>query len=98
MGERSEALMRIVVCIVSGIILSIWKIIIQILVIVHWIYAIITGKRIKELAEFCHIWNCQIYRFLKYLTFATNRRPFPFEGLAKVDPVEMVVKPKKKRK
>ena len=83
MGERVEALMRIVVAIVSGIILGIWKALIQLLAIVHWIIVIITGKRNKGIAEFSEIWNTQIYIFLRYMTFVTNERPFPFESLAK---------------
>ncbi len=81
MDERTEALMRIVVGIVSGIILSVWKALIQILVIVQWIIVIISGKRQKEIAEFSEIWNSQIYVFLRYMTFVSNKRPFPFDAL-----------------
>jgi sorbitol-specific phosphotransferase system component IIC len=88
MTERTEALMRIVVVIVTGIILGLWRGLIQILSIIHWIIILITNKRVKELARFCHIWNCQVYVFLKYVTFATNKRPFPFDKLAKVDPAD----------
>ena len=52
MTERVEALMRIVVAIISGIILGIWKMLVQILAIVHWFIVIITAKRNKEIAEF----------------------------------------------
>lgn len=83
MSERIEALMRIVVVIVSGIILGLWKALIQILGIVHWFIAIIAGKRNKDIAEFSEIWNTQIYIFLRYMTFVTNERPFPFESLTK---------------
>jgi len=89
MSERKEAWFRIIVAIVSGIILGLWKALIQILVIVHWVYVVFAGKRIEGLSEFCHIWNCQVYTFLKYLTFATNERPFPFNDLAKVDKINM---------
>ena len=89
MNERTEALMRVVVLIVSGIILSFWKGLIQILIVFHWVMVLITGKRIKGLAEFCHVYNCQIYAFMKYITFATNKRPFPFTELAKVDKAEV---------
>jgi hypothetical protein len=81
MGERIEALMRIIVGIISGIILGIWKALIQILGIVHWIIVIISGKRQKGIAEFSEIWNSQIYVFLRYMTFVSNKRPFPFEVL-----------------
>lgn len=84
MSERKEALMRILVAIISGIILGVWTGLIQILALFHWIYVIITGKRIQGLAEFCEIWNTQIYTYLCYLTFVSNKkRPFPFKGLYK---------------
>ena len=83
MGERVEALMRIVVGIVSGIILGLWKILIQAVGIIHWIMVIIAGKRDKGLAKFSEIWNTQIYVFLKYMTFVSNKRPFPFNTLEK---------------
>jgi hypothetical protein len=83
MSERKEALMRIVVAIVTGIILSLWKTLVQLLVIVNWFIVIFTGERNKGLAEFCEIWNTQVYVFLKYITFVSNDRPFPFTSLAK---------------
>ena len=50
MGERTEAWLRIVVGIVSGIILSLWKALIQILGVVHWFIVIFSGKRQKGIA------------------------------------------------
>ena len=83
MAERSEALMRIVVGIVSGIIFGVWKMIIQVFGIVNFIITLFTGKRNKDLALFCEIWNTQIYIFLRYMTFVNNKRPFPFVSLKK---------------
>ncbi|NQU98639.1 DUF4389 domain-containing protein [Candidatus Woesearchaeota archaeon] len=83
MSERVEALMRIVVSIISGIILGLWKALIQIIALIHWIIAIITGKRMRDLANFCEIWNSQVYIYLRYLTFVSNKRPFPFSSLEK---------------
>lgn len=80
-NERKEALMRIVVGIVSGIILGVWKALIQIFVIIQFLVTLFTGKRNKELAKLCEIWNTQIYTFLRYMTFSTNKRPFPFTSL-----------------
>ena len=82
-SERVEALVRIVVGIVSGIILEIWKVLIQILGVVHWFIAIITGKRNEGIAEFSEIWNTQIYVYLRYMTFVNNERPFPFSAMSK---------------
>ncbi len=79
--ERLEALMRILVLIVSGIILGIWRIFVYLIIFVHIIYVLITGKRIKELAIFSETWNTQWYIFQKYIIFLDNRRPFPFGKL-----------------
>ncbi|MFH1275922.1 MAG: DUF4389 domain-containing protein [Candidatus Woesearchaeota archaeon] len=83
MSERVEAVMRIVIGIVSGIILGLWKGLIQILVLVQWVLAIFTNQRNKDLAEFCEIWNTQLYIYCRYMTFVTNERPFPFNNITK---------------
>ena len=83
MSERVEAIIRIIVSLISGFVLGIWKIVIQILVVVHWLIAVITDKRNKDIAEFSEIWNTQVYIFLRYVTFVSNKRPFPFNPLEK---------------
>lgn len=83
MSQRKEAWFRVIVLIISGIIIGIWKALIQFLAVIHWVYVIFSGKRIKELAEFCEIWNTQTYIFLRYITFVSNERPFPFKKLSK---------------
>lgn len=96
MSERKEAWMRIVVGIISGIILAIWKLLMEVLSIFHWIYVIFAGKRSEVIAEFANVWTTQAYRFVRYMTFTTNSRPFPFSNLGKVlHPVEMKLESKK---
>ena len=82
--ERKEAWFRIIVAIVSGIILGIWKGLIQILALVNWFIVMFTTKRNKELAEFSEYWNTEFYKFTRYLTFVTNKRPFPFSSLERM--------------
>ena len=90
MSERTEALLRIVIGIISGLILGLWKIIVQVVVIIHWIYVLVTGKRNKELAKFCNLWVTYVYNFVRYITFTTNKRPFPFNSLGKnIEKVDM---------
>ena len=84
MGERKEAWFRIIVAIVSGIILSVWKYLITLLGIVNWLIVVFSGKRNKDLAEFSEYWNTEMYKFLKYMTFITNKRPFPFSDLERI--------------
>lgn len=80
-SERKEAWMRIIIGLVSGIILSLWKTLIQILGVVHWFIVVFSGKRKRGIAKFSEIWNTQVYVFLRYMTFVTNERPFPFSDL-----------------
>ena len=56
MSERKEAWMRIVVGLVSGIILGMWKALVLVLTVFHWIYAVFSNKRSKAIAEFCNMW------------------------------------------
>ncbi|MEK6908447.1 MAG: DUF4389 domain-containing protein [Nanoarchaeota archaeon] len=81
-SQRRETLMRIVVLIVSGIILVIWRYLIGVFIIINFVYSLFTGKRLKELAELSEIWNTQWYLFQRYMTFVANMRPFPFTKLA----------------
>lgn len=83
MGERKESLMRIVVGIISGIIFGVWRYLIIVLMIFNFIYTLFMGKRLKEFAEMCEIWNTQWYTFQRYMFFVSNERPFPFRKLTK---------------
>ena len=82
--ERQEAFFRIIVGIVSGILLSVWKILIQILAIINWFVTIFTGKRNKDMADLCEYWNTEAYKFIRYLTFVSNKRPFPFSNVERM--------------
>ena len=83
MTERTEVLMRIVVGVVTGIILSVWRLLIYVFVLINVVYTLFSGKRHKEIAEMSEIWNTQVYIFIRYMTFVTNQRPFPFENMTK---------------
>ena len=87
-SERKEILWRILVGIVSGVILSVWKVLVIVLAVFNWIVVLFTGKRNKGIAEFCEYWNSEIYRFSKYLTMVTNERPFPFSDLKRLSKFE----------
>src|SRR5688572_26655025 len=82
-SQRKETLMRIIVCLVSGIILVVWRYLIALFIIINFVYSLFTAKRLKELANLSEIWNTQWYTFQKYMTFVTNVRPFPFTKLRK---------------
>ena len=81
--ERNESLMRILVGIVSGIIFYVWAYVVILFSIVNFIYTLIKGERSKDIAGLCETFNTQIYFFWRYMTFVSNKRPFPFERLEK---------------
>ncbi|MEX0932628.1 MAG: DUF4389 domain-containing protein [Candidatus Pacearchaeota archaeon] len=74
---------RIVVLIVTGTLLSVWKAFILFLVLINFVYTIFKGKRLKQVAEMGEIWNTQWYIFQRYMIFVSNKRPFPFTNLEK---------------
>lgn len=84
MSERKEAWFRIIVAIVSGIILSVWRYLVVILAVVNFIITIFSGKRNKALAVFCEYWNTEAYKYIRYLTFVVNKRPFPFSKMERM--------------
>ena len=81
--ERKEAWFRIIVLIITGIILYLWGYVILFLTIINWIIAVFSGKINRGISEFCSIWTKENYRFLQYIIFQTNERPFPFNSLEK---------------
>jgi sorbitol-specific phosphotransferase system component IIC len=87
-SERKEALFRIVVMIVSGVILAVWHTLIKLLIFVNFIIAIVSDERNKKLALFCEYWNTEAYKFLKYISFVSNKRPFPFSRIQRMGKFE----------
>lgn len=84
LSERKEAWFRIVVLIISGIILYFWRILICVLLILNWLITVISGKRNKDIAEFCEYWNTELYKFSRYITSVSNERPFPFTEMQRM--------------
>jgi len=82
--ERKEAWMRIIVGIVSGIILSVWGYVICALVVINWLVVVFSGKRNRGMAEFCEYWNTEYYKLMRYITFVSNKRPFPFSEMERL--------------
>ena len=82
-SERKEAWFRILVLIITGIILYLWGYVTLFLVIINWLVVVFSGKVNKGITEFCGIWVKEYYRFIRYISFQTNERPFPFNSLVK---------------
>lgn len=81
--ERKEVWMRIPIFIVSGIILHVWGFFIFIFALVQLIITLIEDKKNKEFLRMCDVYLVQLYTFVKYVTFLSDKRPFPFGNLEK---------------
>jgi len=86
--ERKEAWFRIIVAIISGIILAVWRYLIYVFVIINWFIVVFSGKRNEELAMFSEYFNTEFYKYLRYLTFVSNKRPFPFSEMERMSVFE----------
>jgi len=87
-SERKEAWFRILVAIVSGIILGIWRYLIIVFAIINWFIVVFSGKRNRDLAELSEYWNTEFYKYIRYLTFVNNVRPFPFSNVERMTKFE----------
>ena len=87
-SERKEAWFRIIVAIISGIILAVWKVLIVMFTVLNWIIVVFSGKRNKSLAERSEYWNTETYKYIRYLTFVSNKRPFPFSDAERMSKFE----------
>ncbi|MBS3092699.1 DUF4389 domain-containing protein [Candidatus Pacearchaeota archaeon] len=86
--ERKEAWFRILVLIISGIILNLWKVLICIFSIINWLIVVFSGKRNRDLAMLSEYWNTETYKFIRYLAFVSNVRPFPFTSAERLSKFE----------
>ncbi|MFH0832085.1 MAG: DUF4389 domain-containing protein [archaeon] len=82
--EAQEGWFRIIVAIVSGIILSLWGKLVSIVALISWFVVVFSGRRNKQLAEFCEPWNTENYKFMRYMTCVSNKRPFPFSKIERM--------------
>ncbi len=79
MGERVEALLRIPLAIVYGLILRVLAIVVGIVAIVQFFYTLILGERHRGLARFANAYSSFHFHVNRYLLFATNEKPL-FDG------------------
>ncbi len=78
MNERKEALFRVLVSIITGIILWLWSYLAGFLALLHWVIVLITNKRNRTIADFIEYYNTELYKFSRYISGVRNERPFPF--------------------
>ncbi len=75
MGERIEALLRIPLGILYGIITDILGLVVGLVVVLQFFYTLILGRRHEGMACFANKFASLRYHVDRYLYFATNERP-----------------------
>ena len=82
--EQQEALWRILIFFISGIIITVWMYLAFILSLINVIYTLIKNSRHKEIAEFTEYFNTELYKFSRYISGISNQRPFPFSNVERM--------------
>jgi len=75
--------MRIPVFILSGMILHVWGFFILIFSLVQLVLLLVGDKKEEEFTSISRKFSNQIYFFFKYITFLSEKKPFPFEKIKK---------------
>jgi hypothetical protein len=83
MKSKREIWMRIPVFILSGMILHVWGFFILIFSLVQLLLLLLENKKEKEFVKISSMFSSQIYIFFKYITFLSEKKPFPFEKINK---------------
>jgi hypothetical protein len=91
MGERIEAILRIPLAFLYGVIAGIWGFVAGVATVIHWFYTIVAGKRHKGIAGFTNRYITYLYTVYRYLWLTTNERAWPFgeRGPSELEPVKM---------
>jgi hypothetical protein len=79
--ERKEFIIRLLVFFVGGFVLWIWAYLVMILTAINFLIVLFAGKRNKDIAGFSEYWTTEVYRYIQYVTFAKDEKPFPFSEL-----------------
>lgn len=79
--------MRLVFMILFSVILYVAGIVMSILVVVQFVFALITGKDNINLRQMGDSLSQFIYAALRFLTYNTEEKPFPFADWPKPSPV-----------
>lgn len=80
--------MRLVFMILFSVILYVAGIVMSILVVVQFLFALITGNANPNLRQLGDSLSQFIYAALRFLTYNTDDKPFPFADWPKPDPIE----------
>jgi hypothetical protein len=74
----SKHWLRLVFMVLFAVLLQVVGIIMWVLVILQFVFSLITGRDNSNLREFGQSLSTYIYQILKFLTYNSEEKPFPF--------------------
>lgn len=77
--------LRLIFMVLFAVILQVVSIVMWVLVILQFIFSLITGQDNVNLRQFGHSLSTYIYQTLKFLTYNSEMKPFPFSDWPSVD-------------
>lgn len=82
--------LRLVFMVLFAALLQVATIIMCVLVVLQFVFSLITGQDNINLRHFGHTLSTYIYQTLKFLTYNSEEKPFPFSDWPSVDETESV--------
>jgi len=76
--SRRETWVRVLFVILFALIYSVAEVVIVTVVLVQFGFVLITGERNKKLLDFGANLSTFVYQILRYVSFNTDDKPFPF--------------------
>lgn len=76
--QSSKHWLRLIFMLLFAAILQVASIVMWVLVIVQFLFSLITGTDNPNLRRFGHSLSTYIFHTLKFLTYASEEKPFPF--------------------
>lgn len=78
--KKGSTWLRLLFMIVMAIVYSVAEVVVGAVVVLQFFWVLFTGQRNPRLLGFGQSLATYLYEIVKYLTFNTERRPFPFDA------------------
>jgi hypothetical protein len=87
-GERRETLVRGLLILLFAVVYSITELVIGAVVVLQFGFVLITGEKNAKLLELGARASAYVYQILRYVTFNSETRPFPFSDWPALPPAD----------
>ena len=72
--------LRLVFMLVLGFLYGLSRVVTAVVVVIQFLYVLLTGETNDQLKSFGHSLAIYSYQVIDFLTFNTERKPFPFDA------------------